>query len=429
MNSYSEIFNEIVDIVHSDYAGYEEKQDWDEPEYYREEIKKLEGQQELTPQKFTEIVDDYLISFQDRHMYFNFEGSDNVKTSTRGFRTRRYKDVLYVIETFEENRFPKGSKIVAIDDRTINQVIASNPSSLRGTSAEREDWSHIINKSSFVTIENENGEHIKFGLKDYEPVSKKKEHTLEVINEGTLVITLPSFADVDSTLDFVKNQDAKIKKCTNLIIDVRNNNGGNGQAISTLVPYIFPSDEHPSTEGELREFNYTNRNSDLFIQLCQNFRKDIKDQETLDVLDFAEEQCKKYRGQGFVALDFSDSLKDKASKFEGTDFPKKVVVMTDVYCASAAEYFVEMSMSSSKVTVIGRSTMGVNDYSDLVIKKWADMFSLYYPISRRVQKTLNHPLHGKGIQPDRYIPWTPEHIYKDIDLLYALEILKEEVNI
>lgn len=53
---------------------------------------------------------------------------------------------------------------------------------------------------------------------------------------------------------------------------------------------------------------------------------------------------------------------------------------------------------------------------------------LYYPISRRVQKTLNDPLHGKGIQPDHYIPWTPEYIHKDMDFLYALEILKEKVN-
>lgn len=84
---------------------------------------------------------------------------------------------------------------------------------------------------------------------------------------------------------------------------------------------------------------------------------------------------------------------------------------------------------SSKVTVVGRATMGVNDYSDLVIKEWNDMFSLYYPISRRVQKTLNDHLHGKGVQPNRYIPWTPEHIDKDLDFLYALEILKKKVNI
>lgn len=373
MKSYSEIFNELVEIVHYDYAGYEDKQGWDKPEIYREKIKKLEIEQNITPQKFTRIVDDYLISFQEPHMQFNLDGSDNVKASTRGFRTRRYKGALFVIETLEENRFPKGTKIISIDNQTIEQLIASNQALLGRISAEREDWSHIINKSSSIEIENEDGEHIEFDLKDYEPVTQRKGNSLEVVDEETLLITLPSFGNVESTLDFVKKQETRLNTFTNLIIDVRDNGGGNGKAYSTLLPYIFSQGERPSTEIELREFNYTNRNSDLFIQLCQKLKKNINDKGTLDVLSSAEEDCRKYRGQGFVTLDSSDSL-EEASKIEGTDFPQKVIVMTDVYCASAAEYFVETCKESSKVTVIGRATMGVNDYSDLVIQQWNNMF-------------------------------------------------------
>ncbi|MBO1912917.1 hypothetical protein J4G37_49945, partial [Microvirga sp. 3-52] len=133
----------------------------------------------------------------------------------------------------------------------------------------------------------------------------------------------------------------------------------------------------------------------------------------------------KYRGQGFVTMDFSDEMEAEALKFEGTVFPKNVIVMTDVYCASAAEYFVAICMESSKTTVIGRATMGVNDYSDLIIKEWDDSYALYYPMSRRIHKTLNDPLHGKGIRPDHYIPWTPKHIDEDLDLFYAIEMLGE----
>lgn len=426
MISYSNIFKEIVEIVHVDYAGCEDKKNWDNPKYYLDLIMQSEESQELSPHKFNEIVNDYLISFQDRHMYFVFEGSKNAKAHTRGFKVRRHQDVLYVMEAVEEKRFSKGAQIVSIDEQSILQLVAKEPSSLKGNSPEREDWSHIINKSSFISIEDENGERIKFDLKDYEPISAKKEHSLNIINDETLLLTLPSFGDVEGTLDFVDNQMDKLNTYKNLIVDVRNNNGGNGQAFSTLLPFIFSRNDSLSTESELREFNYTNRNSDLFIQLCQNFRKVIKDRESLKTLDSVEELCEKHRGQGFVELDFSDELKEKASTFEGTDFPQKVVILTDVYCASAAEYFVEMSKTSSKVTVIGRATMGVNDYSDLVIQKWADMFSLYYPISRRVKKTINDPLHGKGVQPDYYIPWSPEHIYKDIDLLHALETIKTD---
>ncbi|WP_339250857.1 S41 family peptidase [Sporosarcina sp. FSL W8-0480] len=425
MTRYMEIFKEIVDIVHHDYAGYEEKRGWDDPAHYLEEIERLIAGRQITPKVFTDLVSEYLMAFQDRHMYFNLKGSENVKASTRGFRTRRYEDALYVVETCEEDRFPAGSKIVSIDQQKIETISNSDRSFLRETSAEREDWTYLLNKSSSIVIEDKNGKLLTFDLKDYEPVSKKLTPSMEEIDDETIRITLPSSANVDETMEFVKKLEGKLKACTNLFIDVRKNGGGNGKSFSNLLPYIFPPDEHPSTEGELKEFNYTNRNSDLFIQLCQQLRKEITDVETLKFFDSIEEECEKYRGQGFVTMDFSDELEAEALKFEGTDSPKNVIVMTDVYCASAAEYFVEICMESSKTTVIGRATMGVNDYSDLLIKEWDDMYSLYYPMSRRVHKTPNDPLHGKGIRPDHYIPWTPKHIDEDLDLLYALDMLRE----
>lgn len=428
MVSYSEIFEEIVEIVRYDYAGCEEKQDWVNPDYYRNLISQLEKSQTMTPNQFKDIVSDYLIHLQDQHIYFIFDGKKEIKAQTRGFKVRRFKDALYVTEAIEEKRFKLGMKITSIDNQTIIQKLTSEPNSLRGNSSEREDWSHIINNALFVTIEDEHKKYITFELKNYEPIHLVKDHDLKVINVDTLLIVLPSFANVERTLGFIEDQKEQIKNCKNLIIDVRNNSGGNNQATSTLLPYIFPRNQSLNIKNEPREFNYTKRNSDLFIQLCQNFRKVIKDKEALNDLDSAEELCRKHSGDGFVALDFSDSLKEKASTFVGTDSPQKVVILTDVYCASAAEYFVDSCRPSAKVTVVGRSTMGVNDYSDLVIKQWPEMFSLYYPISRRVKKTPNHPIHGKGIQPDHYIPWTPEHIFEDFDLNYAVYLLEGKKN-
>src|SRR5699024_10113337 len=114
-----------------------------------------------------------------------------------------------------------------------------------------------------------------FDLKDYEPAYKKLTPSMVEVDEKTLRMALPSSVDVDGIIDFVKSHEEKMKACTNLIIDVRNNHGGNGKSFLNLLPYIFPPDEHPSTDGELKEFNYTVRNSKLFIQLCQQLRKEI----------------------------------------------------------------------------------------------------------------------------------------------------------
>lgn len=145
--------------------------------------------------------------------------------------------------------------------------------------------------------------------------------------------------------------------------------------------------------------------------------------DTLKMLEFAEKQFKTYRNQGFVAFDFSEYLADRVNDFEGEDNPEQVIILTDCYCISAGEEFVGTSKGSSKVTVVGRATLGVNDYSDIVWHTWDKQFSLGYPISRLKQKTEVHPIHGKGIQPDIYIKWTPKHIEEDIDLQQALKLI------
>lgn len=139
------------------------------------------------------------MAFQDRHMSFNLKGSDEVKASTHGFRTRRYEDALYVVETCEEERFPVGTKIISIDQQEIETIITSDRSFLRETSVEREDWTHLLNKSSSIEIEGDNGEQLTFDLKDYEPIFKKVAPSLEEVDEETLRITLPSFVNVDET--------------------------------------------------------------------------------------------------------------------------------------------------------------------------------------------------------------------------------------
>ena len=65
----------------------------------------------------------------------------------------------------------------------------------------------------------------------------------------------------------------------------------------------------------------------------------------------------------------------------GTNKPHSVVVLSDVNCGSSGDSFVEICKKSSKVTVIGRPTKGLNDYSNLSCQKWDDGFELWYPTS------------------------------------------------
>ena len=59
---YTEIFKEVVSITHHDYSGCIDKKGWDDPTTYLHSIEKLEKQGELTPVRFSELVNDCLLA-------------------------------------------------------------------------------------------------------------------------------------------------------------------------------------------------------------------------------------------------------------------------------------------------------------------------------------------------------------------------------
>ncbi|WP_160036420.1 S41 family peptidase [Paenibacillus sp. An7] len=379
---YSNIFAEVVSIMHQDYAGYDEKIGWDHPDYFKKKIEDLETSGIITPQRFTELVNEYLLSFKDRHMYFNLHNSEKVEVKTCGFTVRNYEDTLYVTETKEEDRFEKGTRIVSIDGESISSIRKLHHTMLRESHPEREEWDEILNKASYS-----------------------------------------DFADTDRIVNLIEEHKDDLLKSKNMIVDVRNNRGGNSHASSSLLRYIFKKGEKPISPLKVREFNCSDRNVELFLEQAEKVRSSTNNEETLKMIEYGENQFKTYRNQGFVAFDFSEYIADLENNFEGEDNLEKVIILSDYYCASAAEEFVETSKESSKVTIVGRATMGLNDYSDIVCVQWDKQFSLCYPISRLQLKTEIDPIHGKGIQPHVYIKWTPKHIEEDIDLQQALKLI------
>lgn len=409
--------------MHQDYAGYEEKKGWDNPSYFTKEIEYLETRKLMTPQKFTEIVNEYLMSFQDGHLYFLLNKSEKAKAKTCGFSVRNYEDTLYVTEVYEENRFGKGTKIVSIDGESISTIKKRQREVLRESHPEREEWNFILNKANDFEVINENEDLAKLKLILHERTSKKSTYAFNFINENTSLLTFSDFNDPNTIMNLIEEHKDDLLESKNLIIDVRHNNGGNAHAFSSLLRYIFKKGEKPSSDLKVREFNCSTRNVELFLKQAEKVRSSTDHEETLKMLEFAENQFKTYQNQGFVAFDFSEYIAEIEKNFEGEDYPEKVILLIDCYCASAGEELVEVSKQSSKVTIVGRATMGINDYSDLVCVNWDNQFSLYYPISRLERKTETDPIHGKGIQPHIYIEWTPKHIEEDIDLIQALKLI------
>ena len=421
--SYLSIFEEIVSITNTDYAGFEEKKGWGKPEAYRGLIKRLEADHKLKPNKFADIVNDYLSDFQDHHLYFLLHGSESTKPQTIGFQVRRKGDTLYVTDVQEETRVKKGDTIKLIDGKTI-PIIASEEVRLVGErSYERQHWMPVLKGAR--NIELGNGRILE--MQKYDRVEQKPVYQLKEINSETLLLIFSDFNHYEAIRDFIEESKPKLRKAKNLIIDVRNNGGGNVHSVDELLPFLFKPGEKPSFDVPKREFNCTSRNVELFAKQVSEARSYQIDSQTLEMLESAPSTFESNKDKGFTEFDFSAYLQTLEKDFQGESYPLNVCILTDNGCASAGEDFVRVAMESSKVTVIGRATMGINDYSDLLQVSWNEEFSLYYPLSRARVKTEVDPIHGKGIKPHYYLEWSPEFILQDKDLELALEMLEVRI--
>ncbi|REJ30451.1 MAG: peptidase [Caldibacillus debilis] len=417
---YEEIFLEVISIVRNDYAGCLDKKGWDRPEPYLETIRRLEAQQALTPAKFHELVQDYLLDFKDPHMYFLLK-TDAGKETDAGFAVRRYMDRLYVTSAGREKRLAAGDSIRALDGIPIGELAEKHQRELMDEIPERQNWNKIIKKYKKCQVVTKAGTEMELELSAYPKEKYEPCHEIREIDENILLMTLTDFENPDKIRALIEENAEKLERCRYWVIDVRKNRGGTDAAFLRLLPYLFPEGKNVLTMEEdwKMTFHCTERNYHLTVEQIQSELRQIRDEETRKTLENFMERWRKNKGKGFVRL-FEE---DFEAVIEGRRLPEKVVILTDTGCGSSGENFVEICKKSPKVTVIGRPTAGVNGYANLAVKEWDD-FQFYFPTSRldKMDKVKN--LLDLAAHPDVYLPWTPGHLQEDADLKEALRFLK-----
>ncbi|EJR55285.1 hypothetical protein IIM_01370 [Bacillus cereus VD107] len=426
---YTEIFKEVVSITHHDYSGCLDKTGWDDPTPYLNKIEQLEERGALTPVQFTEIVGDYLLDFKDNHMFFKMISKEQPLTSV-GFQVKRYEDRLYITSANQEKRIKKGQAILALDNIKIPDLLIKYKKYLNETTYEREKWDLVLSKSSNCTIIDVDGVTQTITLQKYKRGDYTPIYSLEQYNEDTLLITLTDFANAEAINKLIDSYENELNTFPNLIVDVRMNGGGSDVSYFHLLPYIFEDKEIPvfdTSNPDIMQINHTKRNYDLRMKSFE-----IDDDASIDEASklfthmFTQDLKKNYN-KGFVTFDISKLPQELLLlKIQGRKTPPKVIVLTDVTCASSGDSFVETAKKSAKVKVIGRPTAGINDYANLAVMKWANTFALCYPTSRLSIIDKGEGMSGVGIQPHIHIPWTPEHIQEDVDLKVALQLLNQE---
>lgn len=406
--TYTEIFREIGSIMEKDSSTY--------PDYGIGEYEKYSKiiTDDMERKEFVHAVQQYLAGFK---VYAHLGFGDNTMKGV-GFSVMRYEDVLYVTKANKETGLVPGDKITAIDGITIPKIADKEKVMLMDESKEREGmlWPIIIKFFKSLTVEHEDGTceemPVKLGTKT-EPTESYYYKTYE---NGTLYLRLEDFVDADAISKLFDSCRKELDECSNLIIDVRENGGGADMAFFPLFEYCFPAGE-PVKKYVKQEYpiaiNYSKRNCDDRLKLLKDlFGNNVPD-DLKPMFDKMLSDINKNKGKGFV------EEMDEPIDMCGRENPKKVFIITDERCCSSGDAFVEAMAFSPKVTVVGRPTCGIIDYSNCTVVYFDD-FTMQYPTSRDTRIDYGKGVSQKGVPVDVYIPWKPENIGKDVELDYVL---------
>ncbi|MBM6613858.1 hypothetical protein JTF06_02980 [Desemzia sp. RIT804] len=408
MYTKEQIFMDIQSIMSEDYAGYRDNQHLNHPDNYK-------VSNDMSAQEFEEMIQDYLLNFNDGHLSFKAKNTD---IPYLGFSVRRYEDALYVTSAPKEKNLFIGDKIILIDGVDIPETARTYKKRLEDDMLERQRWNAVLSKANTVQILREN-KSFELALANYDKVPSKPEYSFKQIESNITYIKLTDFAQEAPIKKIIQKNQKALESSENFIIDVRVNNGGNDSFYFPLLNYMFDQPTNFSdlfAEDQNIFTNHTERNYQLWIPELKEYLMQDLDDFTKTMLKEEIEVFDKNRRKGLIKVSDKDDY-----LIEGRSTPPNVYVLSDLYCGSSGDTFVANAKKSPKVTVVGRSTMGIIDYMNVVSVDYGD-YDFIYSISKMNQK---YATNGKGIAPDIYIPWTPEHLEEDIDLAYVLELIKK----
>jgi hypothetical protein len=415
------IFNEIVHIMHHDYAGWKDKAGWDNPSVFLQKLKEMD---DLNNDSFTRLIRDYLLEFNDQHIHFYNLIETERNPMDRGFRVRRFEDKLYITETKTEQRLTKGMALLSLGGFSIPEVKTLHARLFNENHPERENWNSILSLYEFGEVEDGCGNVVEIPFKFYEKAAYRPVYSVEKLNETSLLMTITDFGDPDSIIKMMEENRGLLDSTENWIIDVRVNYGGSDWSYYPLLAYLMPEEgAELANKDERMLFNCTVANGERQLASIAQQMKHTQDEQARTFLSAWHREWERNKGKGFVEFDFAEFIPDTFVK--GLPNPKSVIVLSDVFCGSAGDSFIEHCKKSRKVTVIGRPTKGLNDYANLTVQRWDEGFELWYPTSRLSRIDQGLGMTGKGIAPHLYIPWTPQHIVEDIELKTALKLIGE----
>ncbi|MBB5644923.1 S41 family peptidase [Pedobacter cryoconitis] len=216
--------------------------------------------------------------------------------------------------------------------------------------------------------------------------------SFKVLDKETNLLVIPyAIIKYKKSVDSILVSNKKLlEKTEHLIIDLRNNSGGQNGTFENILPYLYTNPIY--TEG------------DAVLATADN----IRDGYDVDMTGYPEktkklmtEEVKKFKAHVGELYSYpADTLKfDHILKN-----PQRISILIDKSSASATEIFLLKAEQSKKVVLFGENSAGAIDYLDVIIGKMpCENYSVRYPAVRS-NRVNTRPLDNVGIPPNVFIP-------------------------
>jgi hypothetical protein len=230
---------------------------------------------------------------------------------------------------------------------------------------------------------------------------------LKVLDKNNVLLTIPSALIDGRYLDSIlAKNDAVIKSTPNLIIDIRNNGGGNfiWGSIYDIANTIVKA--KPDTSKEDDFLLMASEDDAKYIDRLASYTRQKKDSAGIRYYDNVIAKIRSNTGK-IIGFSFYSSGPDTATR-QVFEYPKHIAVIMDKAVASAGEAFVMgIKSRSSKVTFYGTNTYGMIDYMNVNSIPIGDKSCRWYYFSYPTffSKTVKtNPVNPTGLKPDIYVP-------------------------
>ena len=297
-----------------------------------------------------------------------------------------------------ESKLPTWKKgMIKLEGKLVNDSVMKGLYFMRNHRPEEQDWGLWDDNNRISGDWLREGASIKPEIARVASSPRKSSPAIDArsLSASTFYIKMANFGPsakrpIDSIL---KANEQLLNTVPNLILDIRGNGGGGDACWEPFIPYFYTN--------PVRMIGADALASETTIGIIKKRleNKNISKEE-IDYLNKKLALMENKKGQWVTS-----NADEIDSAFTEKAFPKKIIMIVNNECGSAAEEFLLAARQSSKVTLVGENSIGNLDYSNVLYAPFlCSPYTLQYPITRSRRLDLGQGIDNVGIAPKIYLP-------------------------